>query len=70
MHDQNWRRASDFEIYDSSGWNYFENEQTLILKIRHRVNVERIRIYYTVPRVEPPPPPPPPEVQPEISYFY
>jgi hypothetical protein len=71
MHEQNWRRASDIEIYDSSGWNYFENEQTLILKIRHRVNVERIRIFSTVPRVEapPPPPPPPPAEQNEFYYF-
>jgi hypothetical protein len=68
IHDQTWRRASDFEIYDSSGWNYFENEQTLILKIRQRINVEHIRIFFTVPRVEPPPPPPP-EAQPEMPYF-
>jgi hypothetical protein len=64
MHDQNWRRATDFEsYYDSSGWYYFDDEQILILKIRHRVNVERIRIFYVVPRVESPPPPPPQEEQ-------
>jgi hypothetical protein len=70
IHDQNWRRAADFEsYYDSSGWYYFENEQTLVLKIRHRVSVERIRIYYTAPRVETPPPAPPVETQNETLYF-
>ncbi|MCL1837394.1 MAG: hypothetical protein FWG46_07605 [Treponema sp.] len=62
IYENNWRRASDFEsYYDSSGWYYFESEQTLVLKIRHRQNVENIRILYVVPRAEPPPPPPPPE---------
>ena len=61
IYENNWRRAIDFEsYYDSSGWYYFESEQTLVLKIRHRQNVENIRILYVVPRAEPPPPPPPP----------
>ena len=65
IYDSNWRRASDFEsYYDSSGWNYFESEQTLVLKIRHRSNTEHIKILYVVPRVEPPPPSPE-EQQPE-----
>jgi hypothetical protein len=61
MHDSNWRNAYDFEsYYDSSGWYYFEGERTLVLKIRHRLNTEHIKILFSVPRVEPPPPPPPP----------
>ena len=56
IYDSNWRRASDFEsYYDSSGWNYFESEQTLVIKIRHRSNTEHIKILFVVPRVEPPP---------------
>jgi hypothetical protein len=62
IYDQNWRRAADFEsYYNSSGWYYFEEEQILVLKISHRSNIENVRIFYTVPRVEPPPPPAPRE---------
>ena len=61
IYETNWRRASDFEgYYDSSGWYYFESERTLVVKMRHRTNVERVRILFTVP-APPPPPPPPPE---------
>ena len=80
IYDANWRRAYDFEsYYDSSGWYYFESEQTLVLKIRHRQNVENIRILFVAPRVEPPPPPPeeepeaepePPQWQPQSPYQY
>jgi hypothetical protein len=71
MHDMNWRRASDFEsYYDSSGWYYFEEEQILVLKIRHRANIERIRISFTAPRVEPPPPPPPSPPEEEQETFF
>jgi hypothetical protein len=70
IYDTNWRRAVDFEsYYNSSGWYYFEQERTLILKMSQRSNVEMVRIYFTVPsppepepepEPEPPPPPPPP----------
>jgi hypothetical protein len=66
IYDTNWRRAVDFEsYYNSSGWYYFEQERTLVLKMSQRSNVETVRIYFTVPRApepepEPPPPPPPP----------
>jgi len=57
IYDVNWRRAFDFEsYYNSSGWYYFEREQILVLKINHRSNVERVRIYFTVPRAPEPPP--------------
>jgi len=77
IHDMNWRRAATFEsYYNSSGWNYFEREQILVLKIRHRTAVEQVRILFTVPRPPPPPPPPtPPEEEtpateeaPEVNY--
>jgi hypothetical protein len=62
IYETNWRRAPDFEAYyDSSGWNYFEREQTLVVKMRHRTNVERIRILF----MAPPPPPPPREPEAE-----
>ena len=56
IHDRDWRSDSQFERYDSSGWIYYSQEQTLILKMRHRAQVETIRIFY---RAETPPAPPP-----------
>ena len=53
IHDMDWRSDSQFERYDSSGWVYYSQEQTLVLKMRHRTQVENIRIFY---RVETPPP--------------
>jgi hypothetical protein len=35
-----------FERYDSSGWVYSPQEQTLLLKMKHRSSTERIRILY------------------------
>ena len=68
IYEINWRSAYDFEsYYDSSGWYYFQNERTLVLKIKHRSTVENIRILFTAPRVEAPPPPPPPEEQAETG---
>jgi hypothetical protein len=78
IYDTNWRRAVDFEsYYNSSGWYYFEQERTLILKMSQRSNVETVRIYFTVPRAPepepepepPPPPPPPPEPPPPPPAF-
>jgi len=60
IYEQNWRSASDFEsYYDSSGWFYFAGTNSLVIKIRHRTEVENIRIIFTAPRPPPPPPPPP-----------
>ena len=56
IHDTDWRTDSQFERYDSSGWVYYSQGQTLILKLRHRATLENVRIVY---RVEEPPPPPP-----------
>jgi len=52
MHGQDWRTDNQFERYDSSGWIYYQQEQTLILKIKHRATLESIRVFY---RVEAPP---------------
>jgi hypothetical protein len=48
MHGTDWRSDSQFERYDSSGWVYYPGDQILILKLRHRVTVENIRIIYRV----------------------
>jgi hypothetical protein len=54
INETNWRNASDFETYDSSGWYYFESDRALVLKLRHRTNVEKVSIIFNTP---PPPPP-------------
>jgi hypothetical protein len=46
IHGMDWRTDSQFERYDSSGWAYFPEEQTLILKLRHRASTENVRIIY------------------------
>jgi len=46
IHGMDWRTDSQFERYDSSGWMYFPEDQTLILKIRHRSATESVRIIY------------------------
>jgi len=56
IHGQDWRTDNQFERYDSSGWVYYPEDQLLILKLRHRVAVENIRIIY---REAPPPAPVP-----------
>jgi hypothetical protein len=58
LYNTNWPTDSQFERYDSSGWIYFAQEQTLVLKMKHRDAVEHIRIYSGE---TPPPPPPAPE---------
>jgi hypothetical protein len=46
IHDMDYRTAPDFERYNSSGWAYSASEQTLLLKMRHRNQVEHVRIFY------------------------
>jgi len=53
IHGTDWRTDSQFEQYDSSGWIYYQQDQILILKLRHRSQLESIRIIYR--REEPPP---------------
>jgi len=48
IHGIEWRNDSQFERYDSSGWFYYPEEQILLLKLRHRVTVENVRIIYRV----------------------
>jgi hypothetical protein len=46
LYNMDFRTDSQFERYDSSGWSYSAQEQTLILKMKHRTLVEHIRIFY------------------------
>jgi hypothetical protein len=63
IYGQSWRRAVDFEsYYNTSGWYYSEQEQTLVVKVAHRSSTELIRILFVAP-----PPPPPPPVEPEYE---
>jgi hypothetical protein len=41
-----YRTDPQFERYDSSGWSYSSSEQTLLLKLKHRIPVEHIRVFY------------------------
>jgi len=58
IYGSDWKSEAQFERSDSSGWVYYQDEQILILKLRHRSAVENVRIIY---KVEAPPPPPPVE---------
>jgi hypothetical protein len=46
LYGVDYRSDSQFERYDSSGWMYSAQEQTLIVKMRHRSSDETIRIIY------------------------
>jgi len=52
IHGTNWRTDNQYERYDSSGWVYHQNEQILVLKLRHREQAENIKIIY---KYSPPP---------------
>jgi hypothetical protein len=46
LYNMDYRTDPQFERYDSSGWSYSAQEQTLVLKMKHRATVEHIRIFY------------------------
>ena len=46
LYDIDFRTDPQFERYDSSGWSYSASEQTLLLKMKHRLSIEHIRIFY------------------------
>jgi len=57
LYNMDFRTDPQFERYDSSGWSYNSQDQTLLVKMRHRIQDERIRIIFReAPR---------PEVRPE-----
>ncbi|MCL2192211.1 MAG: hypothetical protein FWB78_02305 [Treponema sp.] len=50
LHGQNTVRNPAFETSANiSGWDYFADEQTLVVKLHHRTAVERVRVLFTVP---------------------
>ena len=64
LYDMDFRTDPQFERYDSSGWAYNSQEQTLLVKMKHRAAEERIRIIFReaprpVIRQEPEPEAPP-----------
>ena len=52
LYNMDWRSDPQFERFDVSGWRYIPQEQTLLVKMRHRTNIENIRIIF---REVPPP---------------
>jgi hypothetical protein len=46
LYNMDFRTDPQFERYDSSGWSYNAQEQTLVLKMKHRTTVEHVRIIY------------------------
>jgi len=48
LYNIDFRTDPRFERYDSSGWAYSESEQILLVKMKHRVKEEHIRIFYQV----------------------
>ena len=48
IYDLAFRSDYRFETYNSSGYIYQNNSKTLLLKSRHKSNVENVRLVYTV----------------------
>ena len=46
LYNMDFRTDPQFERYDSSGWSYIPQEQTLLLKMKHRTTEEHVRIFY------------------------
>jgi hypothetical protein len=46
LYNMDFRTDPQFERYDSSGWVYIAQDQTLLLKMKHRAAVEHIRLFY------------------------
>jgi hypothetical protein len=46
LYNMDYRTDPQFERYDSSGWSYSSEEQTLLIKMKHREETEHIRIFY------------------------
>lgn len=46
LYGMDYRTDAQFERYDSSGWSYSVSERTLLVKMKHKSNIEHIRIFY------------------------
>jgi hypothetical protein len=57
FYGMDWRTDPNFERYDSSGWVYYSRDRLLVLKVKHRADVEHIRLYTGAAPAAPAPPP-------------
>jgi hypothetical protein len=46
LYNIDYRTDPSFERYNSSGWSYKADEETLIVKMQHREEIEHIKIFY------------------------
>ncbi|MDR3277064.1 MAG: hypothetical protein LBT11_07670 [Treponema sp.] len=46
LYNMDYRTDPQFERYDSSGWSYSSRDQVLLVKMRHRAEVEHISIFF------------------------
>ena len=46
LYNMDFRTDPQFERYDSSGWSYNPQDQTLLLKMKHRTQTEHVKIFY------------------------
>lgn len=46
IHNMTYRSASDFEKYNASGYVYDAQKKTLYLKLKHKLQTERITFFY------------------------
>jgi hypothetical protein len=49
FHNMDWRSDPRYESYDSSGWVYYPQDQLLALKLKHRSQVEHVRLFFSQP---------------------
>lgn len=52
IYNMDFRMAYDFEIYNSSGYLYKADSHSLLLKSRHKNQVEEVRLVHTAPKKE------------------
>jgi hypothetical protein len=57
FYGMDWRTDPNFERYDSSGWVYYPRDRVLALKVKHRADVEYIRLFTGAAPAAPVPPP-------------
>ncbi|MDR0388591.1 MAG: hypothetical protein LBH73_00795 [Spirochaetaceae bacterium] len=67
LYDIDYRTDPQFERYDSSGWAYSPSEQTLIIKMKHKTQVEYVRIFHQPPAAPAPATPAAPPAGPATS---
>jgi hypothetical protein len=46
IYDMRFRTDPRFESYNSSGYVYDESTKTLLMKFRHKTEIEKVRLFY------------------------